>query len=87
MQSFLGLPPLVTGAVKLASLVGRIILSPIDYPMWRAVKQGKMRNGDRIAVQLGILFLLHRWNKASRKRQDMKDQAEYIAEAMKRRRL
>jgi hypothetical protein len=67
--------------------MGRIFWSPIDYPMWRAVKQGKMHNGDRIAIQLGILYLLHCWNKASQKRQDLKDQAENIAAAMKRKGL
>jgi hypothetical protein len=87
LQQFFGLPPLTTGALKLAASIGRFLFSPIDYPMWRAVKQGKMRNGDRIAIQLGIMYLLHRWNKASRKRQDMKDQAEYLAEAMRRRRF
>jgi hypothetical protein len=59
------------------------MFSPIDYPMWRAVKQGKMNPWDRVAVHLAILYLLHRWSKASRKRQEMKDQAEYIAQAFR----
>jgi hypothetical protein len=84
IQRFFGLPPLVTGALKLASLAGRIMFSPIDYPMWRAVKQGKMNPWDRVAVQFGILYLLHRWSKASRKRQEMKDQAEYLAKSLER---
>jgi hypothetical protein len=87
VQRFFGLPPLVTGALKLASLAGRMLFSPIDYPMWRAVKQGKMNPWDRVAVHLGILYLLHCWSIASRTRRDMKDQAEYIAEAMKRKNL
>lgn len=84
LQKAVGLPPLVTGALKMASYAGQILFSPIDYPMWRAVKQGKMNEWDRVAVNLGIIYLLHRWHKASRKRQDMKDQAELIAQAMKR---
>jgi hypothetical protein len=84
LQQFFGLPPLTIGALKLVASIGRLFFSPIDYPMWRAVKQGKMRNGDRIAIQIGILYVLHRWNKTSRKRQDMRDRAECIAEAMKR---
>lgn len=84
LRHAVGLPPLVSGALKTASFVGRLLLSPIDYPMWRAVKQGKMNQWDRVAIQLGIVYLLHRWNKSSRNRQDMKDQAEYIAAALKR---
>ncbi len=87
LQRTVGLPPLVTGVLKMASFAGRLLLSPIDYPMWRAVKQGKMNQWDRVAIQLGIVYLLHRWNKSSGKRQDMKDQADYIAEAMKRKGL
>jgi hypothetical protein len=83
MKRFVGLPPLVTGALKLAALAGCIMFSPIDYPMWRAVKQGKMNPWDRVAVHLGLLYLLHRWSKASRKRREMKEQAQYIAEAIK----
>jgi hypothetical protein len=83
LQEAVGLPPLVAGVLKITSRIGRLLLSPVDYPMWRAVKQGKMNQWDRVAIQLGIVYLLHRWNNASRKRQDMKDQAEYIAAAIK----
>jgi hypothetical protein len=84
LKRLLGLPPLVTGALKTASFIGRLLLSPIDYPMWRAVQQGKMNQWDRVAIQLGTVYLLHRWSKASRKREDMTDQAKCVADAMKR---
>jgi hypothetical protein len=87
VQRAVGLPPLVTGVLKTASFFGRLLLSPVDYPMWRAVKQGKMSEWDRVAIKLGLVYLLHRWHKASRKRRDMKNQAQYVAEAIKRRSL
>jgi hypothetical protein len=87
LQRAVGLPPLVTRVLKMISCIGRLLLSPIDYPMWRAVKQGKMNQWDRVAINLGIVYLLHSWNKSSRKHQDMRDQADYIAEAMKRKGL
>jgi hypothetical protein len=78
----LGLPPAIGWIIKTAITTANILLAPIDYPMWRQVKRGKMSPWTRTAVIFGIVYLLHRGSKAAQERQDMKEQAKYFAKAM-----
>ncbi|HMO83407.1 MAG TPA: hypothetical protein PKC18_00655 [Lacipirellulaceae bacterium] len=85
LQQAVKLPPLAAAVLKATLLFGRLVISPLDYPLWRAVQQGRMSQGDRVVIQLVVAFLLFRWSRALRKRQDLKDQAEALAQALQHR--